>query len=364
MISSCATAGTTVRRSIPTRACSRSRPRCAAIQYRFAGTGRIRDRTFQVTEGGLEVLLGARGPDQAIGLGPLWSPLARALAEADRPVFADCGRIGPASPTMPVLMVADAVIMVARAELEELSHLRERLRFLTATLPSRYSGRARVGVILVASERDRAAGPRTEQLLRSSGLAVSVLGTIADDARGAPGQAARPPRRPRGGRRWSGPCGRCCRPSGSSPGMFPRWPAAGAHRSRNRLMNPELSTSPRSTTSPSRTTSPNGAREPGHRRFPGLGEGLNSRIRCSAGRRSRPLPYVPVLNRYRSLKMCPSRRFSRSPGRRGTGEESMPARPRAASGGRWAGPARRTLGDIPAAGSGYWGGRRPAERRG
>ena len=150
----------------------------------FVGAGPI-DAHLQVTSGGLEVLLGARGPDQAIGLGPLWSPLARALAEADRPVFADCGRIGPASPTMPVLMVADAVIMVARAELEELSHLRERLRFLTATLPSRYSGRARVGVILVASERDRAAGPRTEQLLRSSGLPVSVLGTIADDPRGA-----------------------------------------------------------------------------------------------------------------------------------------------------------------------------------
>jgi hypothetical protein len=150
----------------------------------FVGSGPIYDH-LQVTAGGLEVLLGVKGPDQAIGLGPLWSPLARALAEANRSVFADCGRIGPASPAMPALMVADAVIMVARPELEELAHLRERLRFLTATLPSRYSGRARVGVILVAAERDRAAGPRTEQLLRSSGVAVSVLGTVADDTRGA-----------------------------------------------------------------------------------------------------------------------------------------------------------------------------------
>jgi hypothetical protein len=150
----------------------------------FVGAGPI-DSHLQVTSGGLEVLLGVRGPDQAVGLGPLWSPLARALAGAGRPVFADCGRIGPSSPAMPVLMVADAVILVARAELEELSHLRERLHFLTATLPSRYSGRAQVGVILVAPERDRAAGPRTEQLLRSSGIAVPVLGTIAHDSRGA-----------------------------------------------------------------------------------------------------------------------------------------------------------------------------------
>jgi hypothetical protein len=143
------------------------------------------DDHLQVTDGGLEVLLGVDGPDQAIGLGPLWSPLARALTEVGRPVFADCGRVGPASAAMPVLMQADAVLMVARAELEELAHLRERLRFLIATLPGRYTGRARIGVILLARERDRAAGPRTEQLLRASGVAVPVLGVVADDPSGA-----------------------------------------------------------------------------------------------------------------------------------------------------------------------------------
>jgi hypothetical protein len=145
---------------------------------------------LQVTAGGLEVLLGVDGPDQAIGLGPLWSPLARALGDLGRPVFADCGRIGPASPALPVLAQADAVIMLARAELEELAHLRERLRLISATLNaaggySAVSSRARRGVVLVAGDRDRAAGPRTEQLLRSSGVPVPVLGTIADDASGA-----------------------------------------------------------------------------------------------------------------------------------------------------------------------------------
>src|SRR5687768_10756897 len=87
------------------------------------------DEHLQVTAGGLDVLLGVSGPEQAVGLGPLWAPLARALAGTGRTVFADCGRLGPASPAMPVLMQADAVLLLARAELEELAHLRERLRF-------------------------------------------------------------------------------------------------------------------------------------------------------------------------------------------------------------------------------------------
>jgi hypothetical protein len=140
---------------------------------------------LQTAAGGLDVLLGVSTSDQAVGLGPLWAPLARALAEVPRTVFADCGRIGPASPAMPVLLQADAVLMVARAELEELAHLRERLRFLAATLPRRSATGPRLGVVLVAADKDRAAAPRTEQLLRSSGVPVPVLGTVADDPRGA-----------------------------------------------------------------------------------------------------------------------------------------------------------------------------------
>ncbi len=140
---------------------------------------------LQVTAGGLEVLLGVDGPDQAVGLGPLWAPLARALADHGRPVFADCGRLGPTSPALPVLPQADAVIMLARAELEELAHLRERLRLILATLGAAGGYPTRVGVVLVAGDRDRAAAPRTEQLLRSSGVPVPVLGTIADDPSGA-----------------------------------------------------------------------------------------------------------------------------------------------------------------------------------
>ncbi|MCE0535655.1 hypothetical protein LWF15_09035 [Kineosporia rhizophila] len=148
------------------------------------GPTRLEDH-LQVTGGGLDLLLGVNGPEQAGGLGPLWSPLARALSEAGRTVFADCGRVGPASPTMPVLHQADAVIVVARPELEELAHLRERLRFLNSAVPGRFAGRAQIGVVLVAPERDRAVAGRTEQLLHSSGVGVPVLGTVALDQKGA-----------------------------------------------------------------------------------------------------------------------------------------------------------------------------------
>jgi hypothetical protein len=150
----------------------------------YGGPGPVENH-LQTSAGGLEVLLGVNGPDQAVGLGPLWTPLGRALAETPGTVFADCGRIGPASPALPVIRQADAVILLARAEVEELAHLRERLRFLASAIGGRYPGPARLGVVLVASERDRSAGPRTEQLLRSSGLPVPVLGTMADDPRGA-----------------------------------------------------------------------------------------------------------------------------------------------------------------------------------
>jgi hypothetical protein len=102
-------------------------------------------------------------------------------------VFADVGRLGTGTELLPVLRAADAVLLVARAELEQLAHLRERLRRLVAGPdPELGPGAARrVGVVLVSADRARAVATRTEQLLRSSGLPVRVLGTLAEDSRGA-----------------------------------------------------------------------------------------------------------------------------------------------------------------------------------
>jgi hypothetical protein len=161
-----------------------------------SGAGRLVEH-LQTAAGGLRMLLGISAPEQAAGLRPLWPALATALRTAGLAggpdggparVFADCGRIAPGTPVLPVLAEADAVLLVARADLEELAHLRERLRFLSGMLPGRMARPGlpgRLGVVLVAQERARGLGSRTEQLLQAAGLPVPVVGVLADDPRGA-----------------------------------------------------------------------------------------------------------------------------------------------------------------------------------
>jgi hypothetical protein len=140
----------------------------------------------QELAGGLAVLTGVRRPEQMSGLAPLWPQIIRALRSAPGLVVADCGRVWPGSPVLPVLQAADAVLVPARAELEDLAHLRERLPMLTAALPPAPATGGRLGVVLLAGERERAAAvTRTRQLLRAAGLRVPVVGSVADDPRGA-----------------------------------------------------------------------------------------------------------------------------------------------------------------------------------
>jgi MinD-like ATPase involved in chromosome partitioning or flagellar assembly len=150
----------------------------------LARDGAVLGDHLQRASGGLAVLAGISRPEQVAGLGPLWRHVALALA-SNGTVFADCGRVGPSSAVLPVLTSADAVLVVARAELEELAHLRERLRFLTGLMPSAAATRTRIGVVLITTERDSAATGRAQRLLASAGLNVPVIGRIADDPKGA-----------------------------------------------------------------------------------------------------------------------------------------------------------------------------------
>ena len=140
---------------------------------------------LQTISGGLPVLVGVGAPEQVTGLGPLWPQLGRALRGVpDAEVFADCGRVGVGSPTLPVLLAADAVLLVSAADLEQLAHLRARLRFLREVLRGG-RGQVALGVVLVAPERDRGVAAETARLLAASGLPVPVVGTVADDPKGA-----------------------------------------------------------------------------------------------------------------------------------------------------------------------------------
>jgi hypothetical protein len=86
---------------------------------------------------------------------------------------------------MPVLLAADAVVLVTRAQVEALAHLRERVRVL-ADQTGAGTVRPPVGVVVVAPEKDhRPVVGDVQRLLDAAGLAARVLGAVAWDVRGA-----------------------------------------------------------------------------------------------------------------------------------------------------------------------------------
>lgn len=141
---------------------------------------------LQTIAGGLPVLAGVTAPEQVTGLGPVWPQLAHTLGtQAGADVFADCGRVTAGSPAMPVLLAADAVVLVTRAQVEQLAHLRERVRVL-ADQSGAGTVRPPVGVVVVAAEKDHApVVADVQRLLDAAGLAARVLGAVAWDERGA-----------------------------------------------------------------------------------------------------------------------------------------------------------------------------------
>lgn len=140
---------------------------------------------LQRIEGGLDVLCGVAGPEQMTGIGPAMPALAASLRSLPgRDVIADCGRVAPGSPVIPLLTTADAVVMVVRPRLEAYAHLRERLRWLLTL----HDGQGRppvVGVVVVTAPHDQRSATDLGKLLAHSGLAVPVIGRVADDPRAA-----------------------------------------------------------------------------------------------------------------------------------------------------------------------------------
>ncbi|MFD0685434.1 hypothetical protein [Actinomadura fibrosa] len=123
----------------------------------LAATARRGLRPEQVAEhcqrlvGGLDVLVGLTNAEQAQAMTWLWGPLGRAFAGlAPVDVIADCGRLGAGTPLTDMLREADLVVLLTRATLEQVAHLRERVAALTAEL----RGGPPVGVLVLADPRD------------------------------------------------------------------------------------------------------------------------------------------------------------------------------------------------------------------
>jgi hypothetical protein len=141
----------------------------------------------QELNGGLEVILGVSTAEQSAGLSGIWDSLGGAMARVrDVDVLADCGRIAPGSPGTAVLRHASMLVLVARATVDSVAHARDRLAALAGRRGEGALVGPSIGLVLVAQPREsKAALNQVNEVLRSARLPVEVLGTIADDPRGA-----------------------------------------------------------------------------------------------------------------------------------------------------------------------------------
>ena len=156
----------------------------------------------QRLRGGLEILVGLGNADQSHGMSGLWPSLGRALDRfGDQPygadVIADCGRIGPDSPTVELLAQSALVLLVARTDAEYIAHVRDRANSLSARLHATQAGsvslaRPPIGIVLIAPpNRARQAAKQVGDLLAGTTAGAEVLGVLAQDEAGAAALAGR-----------------------------------------------------------------------------------------------------------------------------------------------------------------------------
>lgn len=147
--------------------------------------------------GGLDVLVGLGGADQAAGLTGLWPMLGQAFATLSQSpngaadVIADCGRIGPDSPTLELFPHAALVLLVTRTAPENLARVRDRAGALSAKLHGSQRGAAAlghppIGVLLIAeASQDTRLTAQVNEMLVASQISARVVGTLAQDPAGA-----------------------------------------------------------------------------------------------------------------------------------------------------------------------------------
>ena len=156
---------------------------------------------LQRVNGGMDVLLGLGTAEQAAAMAPLWQRLGRSFDQfADLrygetryggDVIADCGRVGPDSPTLEMMRFAAMVLLVARADAEQIAHVRDRVNGLSQKLHGNQGStisvaRPPIGVVLIAPPRDaKRVASQVGELLAATAGGAEVLGVLADDPDGA-----------------------------------------------------------------------------------------------------------------------------------------------------------------------------------
>lgn len=111
-------------------------------------------------------------PDPAGGLGP--GPLLAAATHPGAVVVADCGRVDPGSPVMPLLRSADVMVLLTGAHADQLAHLARRIPEVGAW--SRHP-------VLLLADRGKDRGHSIDAVARE--LGVAPLARVPFDPRGA-----------------------------------------------------------------------------------------------------------------------------------------------------------------------------------
>jgi hypothetical protein len=124
---------------------------------------------------GLAVIPGPVGAEQARAALGLVAPRGASVLRAagDQPgvvVLADCGRIDTDSPALPIIRAADAMVLLAHARDDELSHVASKIRTAATWNP-------RPALVLVGD------GYSTAEVERE--LHVGVMGRLPHDPKGA-----------------------------------------------------------------------------------------------------------------------------------------------------------------------------------
>ncbi|MEU4228824.1 hypothetical protein AB0F17_31400 [Nonomuraea sp. NPDC026600] len=144
----------------------------AATARRGLEPAQIHQHTQKIV-GGLDVLVGLTHGEQAAGLTWLWGPLGRALAAIpNADVIADCGRLGAHPQIGDLTAQAEQVVLLTRATLDHVAHLRERLSITKAH-----------GVAVIADPRNYRSS--IDDVRRIVGPSVNFVHGLAHDPKGA-----------------------------------------------------------------------------------------------------------------------------------------------------------------------------------
>ena len=151
----------------------------AAAARHDDGGGAVWDHARQVA-GGLHVVVAPVGAEQASAC--LATLAATALTGPPGPdpavMIADCGRLDPRSPALPVAAQADLTLLLVRPQVSELSHLAPRIAGLERA-------GLRLGLLLAPAAGRLPAGPAYSPQEITATLDLPVHATIPADPRAA-----------------------------------------------------------------------------------------------------------------------------------------------------------------------------------